>query len=57
MGIIGSYVMWTLPLKEEEHQAESMPHAPSITGNPHRSRIHFEGLPTMHPGGRNMTVA
>ena len=24
MGIIGSYVMWTLPLKEGEHQAENV---------------------------------
>jgi hypothetical protein len=24
MGIIGSYVMWTLPLNEREHQAENV---------------------------------
>jgi hypothetical protein len=44
MGINGSYVMWTLPLKEEEHQAENVLACAAINGNSLGSHSHFNRL-------------
>jgi len=38
MGINGRYVMWTLPLKEGEHQAENVFEGALINGSPRRSQ-------------------
>jgi len=44
MGIIGSYVMWILPLKEGEHQAEDVLACAANQRQFAPSQSHLEGL-------------